>query len=102
MRRFNRWALALTLLNGDSTARFILADLLYEEGEDELALLAHSPRCQQRDSDLELVLRLLPSALVIELGCTFLEHVLSAQPLFPGWLPRLRSSWLLDRLARIR
>jgi hypothetical protein len=100
---FDRYALCRYLLEGEASARLILADLLYEAGEEELAAFARGPHRRQREGELELVLRILPGGQAIELGCAFLEHVLTNERRWGSFFtPASQPTWLLARLSRIR
>jgi hypothetical protein len=96
MSRFNRCVLAHALLDGDWDARWVLADLLSESGDDELAAFARTSRRINLEGDLDLAVRLVPSREAIALGCAMLDRGMTGK----GTIRR--HAWLLARLARIR
>jgi hypothetical protein len=78
MPAHDRYALAISLLDGDRQARKILADLLEEEGERGLAQWARQGgnRKQQR---LDLVLMLLPCRQAISHVTEFVLHAFTSK-----------------------
>jgi hypothetical protein len=96
MNQFHRYVLAHELLAGDWDARLVLADLLTESGEDELAEFARIGRRINRQGDLELAIRLLPARPAIALGCALLDRGLTGK----GTVRR--HAWLIARLAQVR
>ena len=96
MSQLHRFALAYDLLEGDWDARMVLADLLSDEGEDELVEFARTYKRINRLGDLELVVRLLPARQAILLGCAFLERGMTGK----GNIRR--HAWLIARLAQVR
>jgi hypothetical protein len=95
MSASDRYILALALLGGDRAARSVLADLLDEEGEPDLALFARRAR-HSREGDLDLTLRLLPEREAVLLGCDYLDHLLG---LDGGYY---RHQWLLAQMSEVR
>lgn len=96
MSQFNRCVLAHALLDGDWDARWILADLLCEEGDEELAAFARNARRMTSDGDLDLAIRLLPFGEAISMGCAMLDRGMTGRGMVR------RHAWLLARLSRIR
>jgi hypothetical protein len=96
MSQFNRFVLALDLLDGDWDARWVLADLLLDEGDDQLASFARNPRRINREGDLDLAICLVPFREAILLGCAIMDRGMTGR----GTVRR--HAWLLARLARIR
>jgi hypothetical protein len=96
MISFDHASLAQSLLEGDWDARWILADLLYEAGDDELAEFARNARRVNREGDLHLAIRLLPIREAIALGCALVDRGMTGK----GTVRR--HAWLLARLARVR
>jgi len=96
MSRFNCCVLAHALLDGDWDARWVLADLLSESGDDELADFARIGRRINREGDLDLAVRILPCPEAIALGSAMLDRGMTGK----GTIRR--HAWLLARLARIR
>lgn len=83
------------MMGGDHTARLVLADLLSDQGDQELADFALRTRTT-REGDLDLAIRVLPCPEVVELGCTFVEHIMT------GKGTTHRHAWLLAKLALVR
>jgi hypothetical protein len=92
MSAFDRYALADALLAGNQTARWVLVDLLSEQGDYAQAdfLRRHST---SRAGDLDVALRQIGCPEVVLLGCDFVER--GAEQEQAG----LRS--LLDRVRRL-
>jgi hypothetical protein len=96
MIHFHRCVLVHALLDGDWDARWVLADLLSEAGDDELAAFARTGRRINRAGDLDLAIRLLPVREAIMLGCAMLDRGMTGK----GTIRR--QAWLISRLAQIR
>jgi len=97
MIAYDHYVLTESLMAGNSYARWILADLLTEQGDCEEADFIRHTR-STRDGDLDVAIRQLPCPEVVELGCAFIEHVANGAhaPLF-SLLARVRR--LLRRKA---
>lgn len=82
MHAHDRYALALAMLEGDVESRMVLADLLEEAGEVELAKRARSGR-RSKLRTLLLALDLLPCRTMIGFASEIVKESLG---LFPGFL----------------
>jgi hypothetical protein len=90
MSAFDRYALAEALLAGNLSARWVLVDLLCDEGDFEEADFIRHTRTT-REGTLDLAIRQLPCPEVVELGCEFVEHAAGDA-----------SAGLHSQLARVR
>jgi hypothetical protein len=96
----DRYAFAISLLDGDRQARKILADLLEEDGERGLAQWALQGS-NRDDKRLELAIMLLPCAIAIDLGVDMIRrrvHSRSSGLLFGDVSDRI-SRWRTNRLS---
>jgi hypothetical protein len=95
----DRYAFAISLLDGDRQARKILADLLEEDGERGLAQWARQGgnRKQQR---LDLVLMLLPCRQAIGLVSEFVFHAFTSRADLKllAMLPQQIGRWLAGKI----
>jgi len=72
--RFDRYRLAMAVLDGEKDAHKILGDLLEEQGQRGLAQWARSRKSKRRKR-LDFVLALLPHDAAIRLACDFVGHL---------------------------
>ena len=75
---YDRFTLALGVLDGEKDAHRILADMLEDQGDRGLAQWARA-RKGRRGKRLDFVLAVLPYKTSLRLGCDFLDHAIKTK-----------------------
>jgi len=99
MRSRDRLELLSAVILGDSDANFVLADLLEEEGNKEMAQFARGLKnLKPIERRLDFALAILPYRMTLRLGCEFLAAASARSGVALSIIPRLKQvwSWLIE------